>query len=77
MKAKSALARDDAPTAHTTHVPTYPDWLDRQLYPFDGRYLDIDGNQVHYVDEGAGPVLLLLHGNPCDGYQLHPGTKRM
>jgi haloalkane dehalogenase len=26
--------------------------------------MDIDGARVHYVDEGSGPPLLLLHGNP-------------
>jgi haloalkane dehalogenase len=34
------------------------------LYPFEDRYVDIDGARVHYVDEGTGPTLLLLHGNP-------------
>ncbi len=41
-----------------------PAWLDRTLFPFDSRYVDIDGHRVHYVDEGRGPTLLLLHGNP-------------
>lgn len=41
-----------------------PAWLDRTLFPFTSRFLDIDGNHVHYIDEGSGPVLLLLHGNP-------------
>lgn len=26
--------------------------------------MDLDGARVHYVDEGAGETLLLLHGNP-------------
>ena len=47
-------------------VPTEqnPDWLDRSLFPFTSRFAEIDGNTVHYIDEGRGPVLLLLHGNP-------------
>lgn len=37
----------------------------RALYPFEGRYLRLRcGHRLHYVDEGAGPPLLLLHGNP-------------
>jgi len=40
-----------------------PAWLDRALYPFQNRWIDIDGNRIHYVDEGSGPTLLLLHGN--------------
>lgn len=43
---------------------TRPSWLTPQLYPFRDHWLDIDGHTVHYVDEGRGPVLLLLHGNP-------------
>ena len=37
----------------------------RQLYPFDGRlYLLTNGHCLHYLDEGAGPPVLMLHGNP-------------
>jgi haloalkane dehalogenase len=43
---------------------TRPAWLTSELYPFEDRWLDIDGSTVHYVDEGRGPLLLLLHGNP-------------
>lgn len=41
-----------------------PAWLDRSLFPFTSRALDVGGNTVHYIDEGQGPPLLLLHGNP-------------
>jgi len=41
-----------------------PDWVDDELFPFPSRFVEIDGHTVHYVDEGSGPVLLLLHGNP-------------
>lgn len=41
-----------------------PDWLDRSMYPFRSRYLEVDGGRMHYVDEGAGPVVLLVHGTP-------------
>jgi haloalkane dehalogenase len=40
------------------------DWIPRSLYPFEGRYAEIDGARVHYLDEGSGAPLLLLHGNP-------------
>ena len=36
----------------------------RSLYPFASRFLDLDGVKYHYLDEGAGPTLLLVHGNP-------------
>jgi haloalkane dehalogenase len=35
-------------------------------YPFEPRFLDVDGGALHYIDEGPrdGEVLLFLHGNP-------------
>jgi haloalkane dehalogenase len=41
-----------------------PSWIPEHLYPFESRYADVGGSRVHYVDEGSGPPLLLLHGNP-------------
>ncbi|MEN6407954.1 MAG: alpha/beta fold hydrolase [Thermoguttaceae bacterium] len=38
------------------------DW--HSLYPFESRQTLIDGHRLHYVDEGRGPVLLMVHGNP-------------
>jgi haloalkane dehalogenase len=34
------------------------------LYPFASHYATIHGQRMHYVDEGAGENLLLVHGNP-------------
>jgi len=36
----------------------------KELYPFSSNYLDIGGLKYHYLDEGEGPILLMLHGNP-------------
>ncbi|TMC47444.1 MAG: alpha/beta fold hydrolase [Chloroflexi bacterium] len=41
-----------------------PAWVDAELFHFQSRFVNIDGHTVHYVDEGSGPTLLLLHGNP-------------
>jgi len=38
-----------------------PDWLPLDEFPFTSRYLEIDGHLIHYVDEGGGPLLLLVH----------------
>ncbi len=35
-----------------------------ELYPFKSHYLDINGLKYHYLDEGDGPVIVMLHGNP-------------
>ena len=34
------------------------------LYPFRSKYLTINGLQYHYLDEGQGDPLLMVHGNP-------------
>ncbi len=41
-----------------------PAWVPSDLYPFEDRWAELEGNLVHYVDEGDGPPLLLLNGNP-------------
>jgi haloalkane dehalogenase len=37
-------------------------WTD--LYPFRSHELALDGYRYHYLDEGQGEPLLLVHGNP-------------
>ncbi len=41
-----------------------PKWLSREAFPFVSRFMRVQGQRVHYVDEGQGPILLFLHGNP-------------
>jgi haloalkane dehalogenase len=36
----------------------------RRLFDVQHRFLELDGARIHYVDEGEGEALLLLHGNP-------------
>ncbi len=38
--------------------------MDSDLYPFESNYLNINGLQYHYIDEGEGEVVVMLHGNP-------------
>jgi len=45
-------------------VRTRPDWFDSDLLPCESHWLDLDGHQLHYLDVGSGPTLLMLHGNP-------------
>lgn len=54
-------ARETAETAGSVR----PAWLLPELYPFTSRFVDLDGSRVHYIDEGKGPVLLLLHASPA------------
>ena len=41
-----------------------PTWFREELFPFASHFMDVDGCRVHYVDEGSGPTILMLHGNP-------------
>ena len=40
----------------------------REKWPFAARYARVNGWRMHYVDEGAGDPVLLLHGNPTWGF---------
>lgn len=54
-------------TYEPTDAPALPGWLERQM-PFRRRAARIDGRLVHFVDEGEGRPVLLVHGNPTWSY---------
>ena len=37
--------------------------VDASEYPFKDHWMPYRDGMIHYVDEGQGPVILLLHGN--------------
>lgn len=37
-------------------------------YPFASHYLDRNGLKLHYLDEGTGDPVVMLHGNPTWSY---------
>lgn len=41
-----------------------PPWLDRTEYPFAPRSFETADGRMHYVDEGEGAPILLVHGTP-------------
>ena len=43
-----------------------PHWIKsfRSIYPFESHWLALDGGRMHYLDEGAGPPIVMVHGNP-------------
>ena len=36
----------------------------KALYPFQSRFLDLGGIRYHYLDEGRGEPIVMIHGNP-------------
>src|SRR6266581_6786467 len=47
-----------------------PDWVDSQLYPFEDRWMILDGHRVHYVDEGPKDATVLLFVHPGAGWSF-------
>ena len=43
-------------------------FADLAAYDFDPHYVEQDGLRMHYVDEGEGQAVLLLHGEPTWAY---------
>ena len=41
---------------------------ERFQFPFEENYEVIDGVRLHYVDEGSGPPILMVHGQPTWSY---------
>jgi haloalkane dehalogenase len=37
-------------------------------FPFAPHYVEVNGLRVHYLDEGAGEIILCLHGEPSWSY---------
>jgi pimeloyl-ACP methyl ester carboxylesterase len=46
------------------------DWTFGGTWPYEPRWLSVDGVRIHYVDEGSrnGQPVVLLHGNPTWSY---------
>ncbi len=47
------------------------------LYPFTGRRLDLGGFAMHYLDEGVGETVLMLHGNPTWSFYFREVVKAL
>src|SRR5579871_4278354 len=58
-------------------APSRPAWLEASLYPFQSRYLTLEGHRIHYIDEGSGPVLLFLHAIPLWSFQYRTIIARL
>ena len=37
---------------------------DESLYPFTAKKIPVNGNNLSYIDQGQGRVIVMLHGNP-------------
>jgi pimeloyl-ACP methyl ester carboxylesterase len=39
-----------------------------EQWPYDPKFKQVNGWRMHYVDEGTGDPVVLLHGNPAWGF---------
>ncbi len=37
-------------------------------YPFESRFVNVNGYRIHYVEQGEGDPVLFVHGNPTSSY---------
>lgn len=51
------------------------DW--RSLYPFDSHTFQVEGGDLHYVDEGQGRPVVMFHGNPTWSFMYREMIKRV
>ena len=49
---------------NTNLSKTSPQWLDKTEYAFKSHYFDLGFATMHYVDEGVGEPVVMVHGNP-------------
>lgn len=53
------------------------DWVDRAAYPFTSRYLETPAGRMHYIDEGRGEPVVMVHGNPAWSFLYRDLVKRL
>ena len=59
----SAMAQEQAPEENAPYgIPISAD------FPFEKKSASVMDHKMTYVDEGEGPVVLFLHGNPTSSY---------
>ncbi len=54
---------------------TRPTWIDEKEYPFSDRFVNIEGNNIHYIDEGQGPTIIFLHNVVMWSYEFRKMIK--
>lgn len=51
--------------------------VDPTLYPFRGRHLETPEGRIHYLDEGSGPPVVLVHGTPTWSFLYRDLIRRL
>lgn len=51
--------------------------IDPKLYPFESHYHSLGQHQYHYIDEGQGAPVVMVHGNPSWSFYFRELIKRL
>ncbi|MBI38236.1 MAG: alpha/beta hydrolase [Leptospiraceae bacterium] len=52
------------PPATQSNLAERPSFLSHEIFPFQSKWMDVNGQRIHYIDEGKGTALVFFHGNP-------------
>jgi pimeloyl-ACP methyl ester carboxylesterase len=52
-------------------------WLDKSEYPFTSNYFDINGQKLHYIEQGEGETILFVHGTPSWSFDYRNIIKKL
>ena len=53
------------------------DWINRQEYPFASNFFKTPGGSLHYIDEGRGQPVVMVHGNPTWSFLYRSLIRRL
>lgn len=51
--------------------------INLQLYPFQSKYFNFNSHKIHYIDEGSGEPVVLVHGNPTWSFYYRSTIKTL
>jgi haloalkane dehalogenase len=52
-------------------------WINREQYPFAAHFFATPAGRMHYVDEGIGEPIVMVHGNPTWSFLYRNLIKRL
>ena len=66
LVAAALLALPGLGAAQDTSAPTVA--VISAAFPYERQFVEVMGSRMAYVEEGEGPVVLFVHGNPTSSY---------
>jgi haloalkane dehalogenase len=52
-------------------------WLNTTEYPFPSNFIKVNGNNLHYIEEGQGETILFIHGTPSWSFDYRNVIKQL